>query len=172
MNIKNSIRNQVRERGGAPSRETIGSSAVRMGFLPLFITRPSSTYQFPRDTDHGPSNTDHGPIKTNCVLIVARLRQNLAVAMVSRCSFYAILGVAMVSRFALKCRDRLESFYYRPNIARNCDILSTIATPATPSRHHRDTIGVAMFWLIQSLIPVLLGDRSREFTHRDTFPDF
>ena len=154
-----------------------------MGFLPLFITRPGSTYQFPRDTDHGSSNTAHGPgsvgsvgsvfeISLNCVLFVARLRQNLGVAVVSRFAFYAILGVAMVSRFASKCRDRLESFYCRANIARNCDILFTIATPATPSRHHRDTCSVAMFWSIERLIPMLLGDRSREFTNRDTFPDF
>jgi hypothetical protein len=154
-----------------------------MGFLPLFITRPSSTYQYSYITDQEAWNTAQGPgsvgsvgsvfeISLNCVLIVARLRQNLGVAVVSRFAFYAILGVAMVSRFASKCRDRLESFYCRANIARNCDILFTIATPATPSRHHRDTCSVAMFWSIERLIPMLLGDRSREFTNRDTFPDF
>jgi hypothetical protein len=68
--------------------------------------------------DHGTRGMAHGPgsvgsvfeMRLNCVPIVARLRQNLGVAMVSRCAFYAILGVAMVSRFASKCRDRLESF--------------------------------------------------------------
>ncbi len=88
-----------------------------MGFLPLFITRPGSTYQFPRDTDHGPSSTAHGPIKMNCVPIVARLRQKLGVAMVSRFAFYAILGVAIgvaiclgVSRFLKRC-DRMSRLW-------------------------------------------------------------
>ena len=60
MNIKNSIRNQVKTRGGAPSRETIGSLAVVMGFLPQFITRCSSTYHYSRAMDHGPRLTEHG----------------------------------------------------------------------------------------------------------------
>ena len=125
-----------------------------MGFLPLFITRPGSTYQFPRDTDQEAWNTAHGPgsvgsvfeISLNCVLIVARLRQNLGVARCRDCSFNAKKVSRQVSRFAQKCRDcgqsvadRLESFYSRAHIALNCDILSIIATPTRHFFSMRDT---------------------------------
>jgi len=99
-----------------------------MGFLPLFITRCNSTYQYSYITDHGPRVLAHGTrtrdqMRLNCVPIVARLRQNLGVARCRDCSFNAKKVSRWVSRFASKCRDlcqsvagRLESFYYRANI--------------------------------------------------------
>ena len=102
-----------------------------MGFLPLFITRPGSTYQYSYNTNQEACSTAHGPgsvgsvfeISLNCVLIVARLRQNLGVARCRDCSFNAKKVSRQVSRFASKYRDcrqsvadRLESFYYRANI--------------------------------------------------------
>ena len=156
MNIKNSIRNQVRERGGAPSMETIGSYAVVMGFSPIsshVATAPITFHHHSSSEHHGPRtmrgsswNTDQGPISLKCVSIVARLRQNEAEARCREGVAMFILrhsrcreGVAIcpkVSRFSgYLCHyvaGRLESFYYRAHIALKCDILSTIATP---SRH-------------------------------------
>ena len=116
---------------------------------------PLFNHQEARITAHGPSNADHGPLSLKCVSIVSELRQDLGVAAVSRCSFNAILGVAMVSRFASKCRDscqsvagRLESFYYRAHIAPKCDILSTIATPSRHFFPYRDTFATP--WVSRS----------------------
>jgi hypothetical protein len=65
--------------------------------------------------EHGPRNMDQ--MSLNCVPIVARLRQKLGVAVVSRFAFYAILGVAIgvaicleVSRFLKRC-DRMSRLW-------------------------------------------------------------
>jgi hypothetical protein len=126
----------------------------------------------------------------NCVPIVARLRQKLGVAMVSRFAFYAILGVAIgvaicseVSRFLKRC-DRMSRLWtecrtfvgyirmilmYRDTWRQNRDTFFRI-------KRHRDTFATLQvsrcFGQLEALIPMLLGDRSSLFTNRDTSPDF
>ena len=151
------------------------------------------SYYATRATNHGLWIMKHGSwtmegvinmshlfeISLKCVSIVSELRQDLGVAMVSRCSFNAKKVSRWVSRFASRCRDlcqsasnRLESFQYSPQVRHSVHNRDTFATLFSLSRHLRDTSSVAMFWSIERLIPMLLGDRSSKFTHRDTSPDF
>ena len=133
------------------------------------------SYYATRATNHGLWIMKHGSwtmegvinmshlfeISLKCVSIVSELRQDLGVAMVSRCSFNAKKVSRWVSRFASRCRDlcqsasnRLESFQYSPQVRHSVHNRDTFATLFSLSRHLRDTSSVAMFWSIERLIPM------------------
>ena len=168
--------------------ETIGSLAVVTGFLPQFITRCSSTYQYSYitdqeawNTDHGSRNTGHGgcdiyvtlfEMSLNCVRIVAKLRQKVTTLWVS----WGCREVSWVSRklyfLYTYVAGRLELFQCSLKSATMWPESRHLTTLFSNTRPLHDTLGVVRFKSIKGRIPRILRDRSRIFTSHDTFPDF
>ena len=142
--------NRVREQGGAPSMETIGSLAVVMGFQPFIHHRCSSTYHYQILQDQGAWIMDQGrcdkyvtlfKMSLNCVRIVAEMCLKTATAGVSQ-------GYRRVSQVSLKLSflytyvaDRLELFQCSTkkcdNVARTAIPCDTFFQCAIPVRYPR-----------------------------------